>query len=262
MKRCFPFFILPLFLGLCGAFLRATELSYSFDPQSGLHVQHLSATPVLMVLSVVALLVFSALSFRIREEECSAAPSPAFLAAGALSAVVLLASAGLQIYQCVTAFAVTTLIQALLSVYTATALLALAKSGLSRSNGGVYAVFAVAPVFWLCFTLILVYRERIADPILLDYTYLLFACICSLLFFYALAGYVYGKNKLRLAALTGSLAVFFSAAELGGHLIATVFPLTSADLSLSTLELTTLLACLILIPFALHEILKNRNQVQ
>lgn len=256
MKRIFPLCILPLFLGLCGAFLRATELSYAFDPETGLFVNRLSATPVLMILSCIALLVFFLLSFRLPTEE-SKAPSRVFPLLSAGAALVLLLSAGFQLYLCITeGFAITTLIQALLSVYTATALLALGKNRLAPASGGAYSIFCVAPVFWMCFTLILIYRDRIADPILLDYTYLLFSCVASLLFFYALAGCLYGKNKQRLAYLTGALSVFFSALELFGHLLATVLPMTGAALSLSMLELTTLLACLIFVPAALFESLK------
>lgn len=261
MKRWLSFVVLPVFLGLCGALLRATELAYSFDAQTGLYLHKMAATPVLMGLSVLVILVFAALSFRYRAEDAPKAPESGLLPGGMVATVALLACAGFQIYRCITVgFELTLLIQALFSLYAATAALALAKNSFSLANGGAYAVLVVAPVFWLCFTLILIYRDRIADPILLDYSYLLFACISALLFFYALAGRLYGKGSLRICAFFGPCALFFSLVELLGQAFALLFPLSTATFSLSSLECFTLLFVLVFVCVSLPQLLKKQSE--
>lgn len=261
MKRWLSFVALPVFLGLCGALLRATELSYSFDVQTGLYLRSLSATPALMGLVLVAFLVFAALSFRFRAESAPKVSESGLLLGGLAASAFLLASAGFQIYHIVTVgFELTLLIQALFSLYAATAALALAKSAFAPANGGAYAVLVVAPVFWLCFTLILIYRERIADPILLDYSYLLFACISALLFFYAQAGRLYGKGKTRLCALFGPCALFFALTEFLGQALALLFPLSTATFSLSALECFTLLFILVFVCVSLPQLLKHPSE--
>ena len=260
MKRRLSFIALPLFLGLCAALLRATELAYALDPTTGLYLGGFSATPVLMIVSGAAFLLLFALSFFTKEAKSNAPASPALTFVGIVCALLLLASAALQVYSGVMqGFVMTDLVQALLSVYAATAILVLCKKGFAKSNGGTYAVMAVAPALWICYTLILIYRDRVADPILLDYTYLLFAAVCAVLFFYAVCGLIYGKNKLRLATFSGALTVFFSACELIGHTAALILPLSNAAFTLSPLETLTLSFCLLFIPFAMNELWKKKE---
>ncbi|MBE6915228.1 MAG: hypothetical protein E7471_01160 [Ruminococcaceae bacterium] len=259
MKRWFPFVLLPLFLGLCGALLRATELAYSFDRHTGLFVNQLAVTPVLMTVSLVALAVFVFLSFRLPAAEDSA-PSPFVLIGGVVSAISLLATVGVVILSIMNStFALTALIQALLSVYAATAVLVMVKYGFKKSDGGAYAVLVSAPVFWLAYTLILIFRDRIADPILLDYAYLLFACTSALIFLYTVVGVLFGKGKPRGCALFGSLALFFSTTELFGHVFATLLPMSLSGFSLSLTEALTLIFVVAFTLTALPELLKNKE---
>lgn len=263
MKRHLSFIALPLFLGLCAALLRATELAYSFDPSTGLYLGGIKASPVLMILCGLTFLAVFALSFFTKEAKVDAPPSAALTPISMVCALLLLASAAVQVYFGVMqGFVMTDLVQALLSVYAATAILVLCKKGLAKSNGGTYAVMAVAPALWICYTLILIYRDRVADPILLDYSYLLFAAVCAVLFFYALCGCIYGKSKVRLATFSGALTVFFAVCELIGHAVALMFPLSNATFSLTPLETLTLAFCLLFIPFAMNELWKKKEIVQ
>ncbi len=263
MKRTLSFVLLPLFLGLCAALMRATELAYSFDPKTGLYVGDLAATPALMILSGVTFLLLSVLAFFIRDAKEERPTASLLPFVGILCALILVASAGFQVYYGVMReFSMTNLIQALFSLYAAIAVLGLCKNGFAPSSGGTYAVFAVAPALWISYTLILIYRDRVADPILLDYSYLLFAVVCAVLFFYALTGCIFGKNKLRLATLSGALSVFFSMCELLGHGLALVFPKTNAIFDLSPLESLTLGFLILFIPFAMRELWKKKEIVQ
>lgn len=262
MKRILTLIVLPLFLGLCGAVLRAIELAYSFDPVSGLRTTKLAATPALMVLCGVAVLAFLLISGRTRPNpNAPDAPRPVFRAVSVLAALILLALAAYQIKACVDEFVLTTLIQALLTVYCAVSLFAFGKTGLASRPSSGYAVLAVVPVFWACFTLILVYRKWIEDPILLDYVYLIFAFITLILFLFALTGYVYGKRSFFLAGVVGPLAIFFAIVELASQPIAALLPGTQAAHPFSLLEFGSLLAFLIFIPFALYEIFRNSNAI-
>lgn len=262
MKRTLTLIVLPLFFGLCGAMLRAVELAYSFDPLSGLHTTQLAVTPALVALCAIVSLLFLVFAWFIQPDQATVStPRPVFYAASGLAALVLFGLAAYQIAGCVTNFVLTTFIHALLTLYCAVSLLALGKTGLAQRPSSAYTVFAVVPVFWACFTLILVYRERIADPILLDYIYLIVAFIFILLFLYALTGYVYGKNKFRLAAVTGPLALFFLTINVVAQPLAAFLPQTRATFEVIPLEFGALIAFLILIPFSLYEIFRNANQI-
>ena len=177
------------------------------------------------------------------------------------SAVALLATVAVVVLSIMNStFALTALIQALLSVFAATGVLVMAKYGFKKADGGTYAVLVSVPVFWLAYTLILVFRDRIADPILLDYAYLLFACTSALLFLYTVAGNLFGKGKLRSCALFGSLALFFSATELFGHVFAPLLPLSQSGFSLSLTETLTLIFVLVFTLTTLPELLKNKPE--
>ncbi len=261
MKRWFPYVILPLFLGLCGAFLRATELAYSFDPDTGLFVNPLVVTPTLISLSLIATALVMGCILTFFPDAEDTPTSPFVLVGGVLSAVSLLATVGVVILSVMTStFALTALIQALLAVFAATGVLVMVKYGFKKAEGGAYAVLISVPVFWLAYTLILIFRDRIADPILLDYAYLLFACVFALIFLYKVVGVLFGKGQLPGCVFFGSLALFFATTELIGHVVAPMLPLSTSGFSLSLTEALTLIFVVFFTITTIPELLKDKTE--
>jgi len=73
------------------------------------------------------------------------------------------------------------------------------------------SVFAlsVIPTLFLCFWLVLVYRDNASNPILLGYAYQILAIIASALAFYFTSGFVYGKPAPGKTVLFYSMSIFF-----------------------------------------------------
>lgn len=261
MKRILTLGFLPLVLGLAGAWLRAYELAYVFDPVTGLPSNPMAVTPVLIGLTLAGAAIFIAAALLYRPKEPHGKPGPMFLAASSVAFAVLFGFAGYLFYQCTKAFTITQLIFGLLTLYCAAAVLTLGVKRLDGSPSSVYSVMAVAPVFWACYALILIFRERISDPIILDYIYLLFAFICILLFSYCQAGYVFGRNKQRLAIVTAAMGVYFCVVELIAPVVAGFLSPGAELMKVSLEEALPLAAFLVYMPFALQEMLHNRNRV-
>ena len=69
--------------------------------------------------------------------------------------------------------------------------------------------FSIVPVVFLCFWLILMYRQNASNPFLLGYIYMLLAIMLSALSFYFAAGYAYNKSAPGKTLLCSLAATYF-----------------------------------------------------
>lgn len=261
MKRIFLFGILPFILGIAAAWLRAGELVYVFDPSSGLPLNPMWFTPALGALVLICEILFLFFALRAKPDEPHSSASPALMPAACASFCVLFAFAGYELYLYMQTREITALIFGILTLLCSVSQLFLGIKRLELRDSTVYNVFAALPVFWACYALILIFRERISDPIISDYIYLLLAFVCILLFVYAQCAYVFGKNRQRIAIATGALAVFFCTIELFAHFFGSIISPDSLLMRPTLQEMAPLAAFLIYIPFSLEEILRNENRV-
>jgi len=77
----------------------------------------------------------------------------------------------------------------------------------SRRNAP-YAL-SVVPTLFLCFWLILIFRENSTNPVLISYSYQSLAIVAAALGFYFTAGFLYGKPAPGRAIIAYNLAIFF-----------------------------------------------------
>ena len=220
MKRILAIGVAPAVLGVVAAFFRAKELAFSFDFATGLPNGALVITPILLVLAAVLLVLCLVFPRRIVREPAPERAHPGLAAVALFGCAVLLALGALELYENQLARDMILYIHCALTFVTAAALAVLGLRGLRWSANSAYSVCGILPVLWACFSLILIFRERIADPIIADYVFLLFAFVCILLFTYAQAGYVYRRNRLRVALCVTVLGVYFCVIELFAPLIA------------------------------------------
>lgn len=265
MKRIFIIGILPFLIGVVGAYLRAHELIFVIDEVTGLPSSGSSVTAVLGGLSIllaVSLLICSFVAYKKESTVPDTAKNSLGVPVSAvLSAVLLFAYGGYKLYICAADFEVTSLIYGFLTVYCAASILIIGLMRLENRDNALYAVFAVVPVFWACFSLILLFRERISDPIILDYIYLLFAYISILLFAYAVSAFVFGKNRLVIAFLSGGIGVYLCTIELFAWFFATRLDPGYAIGLIEYVEKLPLLAFIISAPLMLSHMYKNKHQV-
>lgn len=261
MKRIFLFGILPFILGLAASWLRAGELAFVFDYASGLPSNPMWYTPALSALVVICMVLFFIFALRFKHAEPHGNASPVFMPAACASFCILFTFSGYELYLYTQTREITSLIFGILTLLCSISQLFLGIKRLEMRDGTVYNMFAAIPVFWACYALILIFRQRISDPIISDYFYMLLAFVCILLFVYAQCAYVFGKNRQRIAILTGTLAVFFCAIELFAPLFAGLMSPDSLFMRPTLEECAPLAAFLIYIPFSLEEMLRNANHV-
>lgn len=70
-------------------------------------------------------------------------------------------------------------------------------------------VLSIVPALFMCFWLIMIYRQNAANPVLLSYAYHCLAIIASALGFYFTSGFVYNKPAPGKAIFSYLAAVYF-----------------------------------------------------
>ena len=260
MKRVLAVGIAPIALGMIAAFFRARELAFSFDFTTGLPKERLIVTPLL--LAVAGILLFATLFWPQRKDAENAQRSahPLLMIVSLFGCAVMLALGGIEFYTNRFTKDMILYVHCVLTFLCGAAFAILGLRYLRSNQNGIYSFFAIVPVFWACFSLIMIFRERIADPIIADYIFLLFAFICILLFTYAQAGYIYGKNRLKVALCTSVLGAYFCVIELTAPWIASRL----SQAYIPNYDFTMILPILlfmIYMPIATICMLKNENHV-
>lgn len=258
MKRLM-LIILPIILGIIGAFFRARELAFGFDFASGLPYDNLIITPVLAIVGIVICAIVAILVCKGGIAKCEKKKHPVFIAASLLGSAVMLALAALY-FNAEPIPQTVTYIHCAITLLCAGAFAFLGIRELSANTNPVYSFFAATPVFWACFSLIMIFRERIADPIIADYIFLLFAFICILMFLYAQCGYVYRKNRFLVAAISAAFGTYCCVIEVLAPFIALKL-LPTYPLMLDFTTLVPLAFFAVYLPMAELCILRNENNV-
>jgi len=73
---------------------------------------------------------------------------------------------------------------------------------------------SVIPTVFLCFWLILVYRQNASNPVLLGYVYICLALVANALSFYFTSGFLYGKPQPGKSIVAYYAAIYFCAISL------------------------------------------------
>ena len=242
-------FLLPLTAGLCGASLRATRLNYAIEAASGVPSFY-----GLVIVCVIALImaILAAILLKNGIEYTSVFLSKALPIASFVSAACILVYAGILIASLADNFSVLTLIIALLSVYACVSFIALGRHRLAEREDTAYCIFSAVPVFWVCFVLIITFREKITDPLISNYVFLILAYISSLLFSYSTCAHVLGKKRKHFAVFSCFVGIFFILTEL-------LVPLFNDTVTFEISELLPLIAFLVIMPFYTAEIARKKN---
>lgn len=263
-NRWFPILIvMPVVTGICGAILRAAQLTRAFDAETGVLKSGSPLTAALVAVSVIAVMMALISAFVLKNGVTSAPNGKASSIElfSTISAVLIIADAGVGIFGLRNKFDAVELIFSLLSVYCAVAIIVMGKYRMEERDSVPYSVFAAVPVFWACFLLILTFREKIADPIIADYAMLIFSYICILLFLYALAAHLLGRSRFAVMIFSCFVGMYFIIVELLSPVVA-AFMMPSYDfvMHIDIRELLPQLALLVFMPSAASLIVRRRKQ--
>ncbi len=247
-NKLFPIlFLFPVTAGLCGASLRATQIKAL---ASG--TQNLSApTYGLVIVSVIALLMglIAALLLKNGINFSYRFHKTALFGASYIGAIVLLVHAAFLLFALRENFKATDLILALFSVYSAVSFIVLGKYSLCERDSSAYCIFSAVPAFWAAFLLILTFRDKISDPIISNYIFLILSYISILFFSYSVAAHILGKNRKLVSVFSCFSGIFFIFTE--------IFSLIFSGEFAFSVELLPLFAFLILMPLYTAEIIKK-----
>lgn len=189
--------IFALITGICGAVIRAAELGHSFEPDTGLLIPGIYVGVMRWVtISVVLISVLFSFFLKGKLQDglhlLSGKDDAITKTFGVAGCFLLLGAAAYNYLGYRQVLRMSEIILLLLAAFAAVSLLIrISKPGRD------YSIFSLVPVFWCCFWLILIYRDRSIDPVVEDYIYELFAVVATTLLFYGLAGYDFGSRNRR-----------------------------------------------------------------
>lgn len=205
--------------GVAGFFIRRTELGTVFDEATGLAERNAPVSMILIALSVAVFLAFAMVSYFIGSKYKAVndyvhAFSPAgfsYLAIFFILGFCWLASDIMYFLdlQAVGVFAVIDMIYVIMSALSAVSIIFLARAAYRRRAGAELLLFGVIPSVFLCFWLILLYKQNAANPVLLEYSYQTLAISAAALSFYFSAGFVFKKTAAGKLLLSMLLTVYF-----------------------------------------------------
>ena len=212
-----PFF--ALLAGAAGFYLRLIELWNVFDRRTGLPERGSSITLWLIVLSVVFLLL--ALMFAIRAGVKYSSPRGFENAFGtdpltypfafSLIGIIWLGATVKYFFDMDVASGGLTgeLYFSIMSALSAISVAFFAIEMYQDPRRKMTFALSIIPTLFMCFWLILIYKQNAANPVLLSYCYQCLAIITSALGFYFTSGFVYNKPSPGITIFTYFAAIYF-----------------------------------------------------
>jgi hypothetical protein len=212
---------LPIFAaiaGLAGALLRRYELLNAFETDSGLAISGHPATIAMLVLSGAVLLLTLLFLPKNQKIPESLNFAQAFSVEDkgtrfliVVAALLLLACAVCGAYQYLEG-SETRVSRLVLFVFAALSALSVLFTGLraGQGSGEQSSILLLFPAFFACLWLVLVYQNHAADPVLLDYVFELLAVVCVVLSLYSIAGFGFGRGRVRATSFYCLMGVYFS----------------------------------------------------
>lgn len=207
-----------------GAVLRKAELACGFEEETGLAIPGVPVTIALVVISVAFAGALIALNAKLYSGmSAPAAYEAAFrprtvvpLALSVLMAATMLLG-GYMTYreQALTgAWAVASGALAILAALAGIGALALAlraRGGKTEKNGAESCIATLAVTVFICFFIIMTYKERAADPVLQDYMYNFLGLCSAALASYYIAGFAYERANPKRTLYFCQIGVYFCA---------------------------------------------------
>ena len=213
-----PFF--ALLAGAAGFYLRLTELWNVFDERTGLPRRGAGVTSALIALSAAFLLIIILFSLRAGLRYSSPGGFENAFGAEALSYpfvffIIGLVWLGATIMHLVElnadgAIPASELVFSILSALAAISTSLFAIEIYQDPRRKAKQALSIVPTIFMCYWLILLYRNNASNPILLSYCYQCLAIIASAVAFYFTSGYAFNKPALIKTIFSYFAAIYFS----------------------------------------------------
>jgi len=242
-----PFFTILISVG--GYYLRASERVNVFDPMTGLPARNATTTLVLIALSAAFMLfvIIFAINASIKHKALkgfeNAFGTDPFAYPIVFTLIGIAWIVGTYMYfSDLNSVGSLTAIDIYFIAFSALAAISITFFAIemyqdSRRKAS-YAL-SVVPTVFMCFWLILLYRQNASNPVLLSYAYQSLAIVASALSLYFTSGFLYDKPAPGKAIASYYAAIYFSAVTLADDHPMSIqlifFALIAANLVYSTL---------------------------
>jgi len=217
-----PFFV--ILAGIAGFYLRVSELSNVFDPITGLPQRNADTTVWLVIFSVVFMIgiIFFAINVSVKHKALqgfeSAFGTDPFIYPVIFTLIGIAWIVGTYMYfSLLRSYNALTPIDIYFIIFSALSAISITFFAIEMfqdSRRKAPYVLSVIPTVFMCFWLILMYRQNASNPVLLSYMYQCFAIIASALSFYFTSGFLYGKPAPGKSTVAYYAAIYFCAVTL------------------------------------------------
>ena len=212
-----PFF--ALFAGFSGYYLRLMELWNVFDEQTGLPQRGAGITIALIALTVVFLIIIAVFAVLVKIKRTSPRGFENAFGTEPLAYPLIFFIIGIVWLGATVKYFVDALAEG--AIKTSEVFFAV-LSALSAISAAFFAMeiyqdprrkaklaLSVVPTLFMCFWLILLYKQNASNPILLSYCYQCLALISSALGFYFTSGYVFNRQAPAKTIYAFLAAIYF-----------------------------------------------------
>ena len=211
--------IATLLAGILGYFFRMAELEIIFDSVTGLPERGAPITVVLIGLSVLLFVVFTIFAIRTSVKYTIGADYDNAFGTDTFAYPVVFTAVG-------TVWLIATFVYflgilaaqngefsdrifAIGSALAALALIIFAIEVYKNPRRKFLSLFSIMPSLFMCFWLIIIYRDNASNPVLLSYTYKVLAIVFSAAGCYFSSSFATGKPVIGKAIVSYSLAAYF-----------------------------------------------------
>ncbi|MCL2152549.1 MAG: hypothetical protein FWH57_06270 [Oscillospiraceae bacterium] len=244
-----PFF--TFVAGAAGFYIRLMELVNAFDEETGLPRRGADITNALIAVSIVFLLFILIFSIRVAvkhksengfENAFGTYPVAIPIVFTLIGAIWIGATVMYYMNLNVTGpIPATELVFLILSAFSAISVAFFAVEMFQDPQRKTKFTLSVVPSLFVCYWLIIIYRQNAANPVLLSYCYQCLAVIASALGFYYTSGFVYGKLAPGKAVFCYFSAVYFSFVTLADKHALSIKIIFAALIAVNTIHASRLI---------------------
>jgi len=212
-----PFF--ALLAGISGYYLRLLELRKVFDEFTGLPLRGSLITTTLIILTVGFMVIVLFYSLFIRSKKVSPQGFPNAFGTEVLAYPLVFSAVGLVWIGATAAYFLkvrsqgtiptTDLIFLFLSAISALSVILFSVEVYQDPRKNTKLALSVIPAIFLCYWLIMLYKQNASNPVLLSYCYQCLAVMSSTMGFYYTAGFVYNKPSPGKSIFAFFAAIYF-----------------------------------------------------
>ena len=212
-----PFIV--LIVGVAGFMMRMIELASAFDPVTGLPERDALITTILIGFSIIVFLVAiifaisTTVRFKVSNDYDNAFGTDSFAYPAIYTAIgtIWLVATIVYFLELYSLGDIESLFQifAIASSLSAISLIIFAIEVYKNPRRKFLSLLSIIPTLFMCYWLILIYRDNASNPVLLSYAYMCLAIVFSSIGLYFSSGFAIGKTVIGKAIVGYIGATYF-----------------------------------------------------